>query len=310
MRYALNNKKKKIEVELSGQKANCTICNAEVIGKKGEIKVKHWAHKRMRDCDDWWEPVTEWHLEWQNHFPEKNREVVISNGTKSHRADIRLDNGLVIEIQNSAINRKNIKSREIFYGLNNMIWILNGQSLAQHSELQMIEYPYRYYFIIEFSKNLPNNPNYLTENFFKGVEGIFGSEKSVNIQRTSDKIIFSSLDDIRIKDSLKLIHFKYYVTSFYQDLYGNIDAGTFNEGIKISNKIVPIDLKKKNLVKKYWRNFIDSIGYPVFIDELKGLEADEIYWYQKNKVYKKEEFLQKYLKHTTNQPQLVKRHHL
>ncbi len=51
MRYALNQEKNRIEVEFSGQRARCGICNSEVIAKKGEIKKKHWAHKRNKDCD-------------------------------------------------------------------------------------------------------------------------------------------------------------------------------------------------------------------------------------------------------------------
>ena len=56
-----------------------------------------------------------------------------------HRADVKLDNGLVIEIQNSNIKVEEIKQREDFYGKNGLIWILNGETLVSKSMLH-----YRY----------------------------------------------------------------------------------------------------------------------------------------------------------------------
>jgi len=134
MRYALNNKNRRIEVSYSTEKAICPICRKIVYGKKGEFKIKHWAHLAY-NCDEWYEPVTEWHLWWQNKFPEKNREVYLKKDFEIHRADILLENELVIEVQNSPIKPKEIEKRERFYGENNMIWILNGENLAKKSEI-------------------------------------------------------------------------------------------------------------------------------------------------------------------------------
>lgn len=91
MKYALDNEGYRIVVVNSGQQAQCPVCKSEVVGKKGEIKKKHWAHHRNKDCDSWYEPLTEWHLKWQNYFPEENREVIISENVKSHRADIQIN---------------------------------------------------------------------------------------------------------------------------------------------------------------------------------------------------------------------------
>lgn len=136
MRFALDEIETRKEVSYSGEKAKCPNCGSIVIGKKGNVKAEHWAHKSNYDCDSWHEPITEWHLSWQNLFPKKYLEVSLKNGfNESHRADIRLNNGMVIEIQNSPINLIEIEKREAFYGVNNMIWILNGDKLLKNSYL-------------------------------------------------------------------------------------------------------------------------------------------------------------------------------
>ena len=134
--------------------AVCPLCNEQVIPKCGEIKIWHWSHKANADCDSFGEPESEWHLNWKNNFNKECQEVIIKkcvseycydkkynhNHTTDdhgdctdcifikHRADIKLDNGLIIELQNSHLSSDKIKEREEFYG--NMIWILNGQTIC------------------------------------------------------------------------------------------------------------------------------------------------------------------------------------
>lgn len=103
----------------------CPICKSEVISKCGDINIWHWSHKNMDDCDSWSSGETLWHREWKNNFPEKNQEVTIKGtlfSPKSHRADVKLDNGLVIEFQSSPITSEEITERESFYG--DMIWVI------------------------------------------------------------------------------------------------------------------------------------------------------------------------------------------
>lgn len=138
MRFALNGQGEKIEVEFSGQRATCSCCDHEVVGRHGKIRPKHWYHKSLKECDLWHEPITAWHLEWKNYFQKKNLEVELkdSQNKTSHRADIRLDNGLVIEVQNSPIKIEEIEQREKFYGNEKgLIWILNGKTLLKKCEL-------------------------------------------------------------------------------------------------------------------------------------------------------------------------------
>lgn len=107
-------------------KGKCFCCDSEVIAKCGSFKIWHWAHKDLKSCDPWWENETEWHRQWKNYFPKENQEIVHfdqKTGEK-HIADVKTNNGVVIEFQNSPMSIEELESRESFYG--NMIWIING----------------------------------------------------------------------------------------------------------------------------------------------------------------------------------------
>lgn len=148
-----NNKRIRASPLIKG--VTCEICKEILISKCGRIKIWHFAHKSQNDCDDWYEPESEWHMNWKNEFPMECQEVVIKkcdcitckqynkecthnhSGSscifKKHRADIRINN-LVIELQNSPISPENIFEREKFY--ENMIWILNGAELCSGLNLR------------------------------------------------------------------------------------------------------------------------------------------------------------------------------
>lgn len=117
-------------------KALCPSCNSELISKCGIIKIWHWAHKSEKDCDDFSEPESEWHLNWKNKFPKEWQEVSIEN----HRADIQTKSRLVIELQNSPLSSEDIIKREKFY--REMVWILNGNSLCRGLELRTKKYSF------------------------------------------------------------------------------------------------------------------------------------------------------------------------
>jgi len=112
------------------ESSNCPICKGELIPKCGVVKSWHWAHKKLGECDTWSEGETEWHIKWKNEFPEELQEVIVEN----HRADIKLENDLVIEIQNSSISANDICDREMFY--DKMVWLLNGKSLGKGFEIR------------------------------------------------------------------------------------------------------------------------------------------------------------------------------
>jgi hypothetical protein len=102
---------------------HCPGCNNQLIPKCGRINIHHWAHK-AGDCDPWYEPESRWHLWWKTRAPESWCEVSMGN----HRADIRRSDGLVIELQRSALSVDEIAEREAFYGT--MIWVVDVRRYA------------------------------------------------------------------------------------------------------------------------------------------------------------------------------------
>ena len=129
MQYATLDDKKSMPSE-TGQRAECPGCGGKVLSKCGEINMHHWAHLSGVDCDPWAEHETEWHRGWKNLFPEEWREVNIKSdfGSESHRADVSIPDGPVIEFQHSSLSPKQIRQREKFYNKhsNGVIWVVDG----------------------------------------------------------------------------------------------------------------------------------------------------------------------------------------
>ena len=125
MKFALvNNQKVEAKKELKGI---CPLCQQPVIPKCGEYRSDHWAHKSIAHCDKWWEKETEWHRQWKNKFPIEWQEIIATDEKtgEKHIADIKTNEGMVIEFQHSYISEEERISRELFYK-NDMIWIVDG----------------------------------------------------------------------------------------------------------------------------------------------------------------------------------------
>ncbi|MFM7851984.1 MAG: competence protein CoiA family protein, partial [Flammeovirgaceae bacterium] len=117
-----------------GGRAKCQICTEELIAHCGDIYTWHWQHRQDRDCDPWKEHETEWHRGWKNKFPKDWQEVVMTNEDgEKHLADIKTQDDLVIEFQNSSISTTTIEIREEFYG--DMIWVINAQEFKDNFKI-------------------------------------------------------------------------------------------------------------------------------------------------------------------------------
>jgi hypothetical protein len=99
--------------------AVCPNCNKELVAKCGDLVIWHWAHQDLSECDPYWEPESAWHRDWKKLVMQQFCEVPI-NG---HRADIVADDGMVMELQHSAINLEEIAEREAAYG--EMLWLFD-----------------------------------------------------------------------------------------------------------------------------------------------------------------------------------------
>jgi len=119
---AVNSSGKRI-APIKGGRGICPGCGGEMIAKCGDTNAHHWAHRRGEDCDSWREPMTDWHIAWQECFPEECREVWVGPN-REHRADVK-GRGKVLEVQRSSISAAEIQEREQFYG--DMAWMLCGE---------------------------------------------------------------------------------------------------------------------------------------------------------------------------------------
>ena len=134
MRFAIigNNKH---QLPFKGAKGVCPACGETVIAKCGSIKVHHWSHQSNSNCK-YKENKGEWHLKWQMQFEDDWQECQIKNPNTNeiNIADIKTQNGFVIEFQHSSISEEERKARENFYcekqyGNCGMIWVVDGSRL-------------------------------------------------------------------------------------------------------------------------------------------------------------------------------------
>ena len=301
MRYALNSNKDRIEVSSSGEIAFCPVCNSKVRGRKGDVNPHHWAHINLKNCDSWYEPITEWHLWWQNQFPKINREAIVDKADKKHRADILLqkDNKeIVIEVQNSSIPISQIQKREAFY--QNLIWILNGESLANSSRLVRVGVDRLFTWKIKFPLLLRSRSEYLKTNFIEDIVDLIKNRFYDNnyhdykFQDTTLEIYFYHHNDIDLQ--MDIPQLKYNIVGYFEmhNDYDNIDNDELHHKLQIFYTETKVNLQSHYLTKSYWRKFIDKMKCNVFFDKLNGLESDELYWYTKDKIVKKDRFISKY----------------
>ena len=109
-----------------GTVSECPQCDKTLIAKCGNRKVHHWAHKSLIDCDPWWEPMSEWHLNWQEKVAPEFREIKMAN----HRADVQLPNGRVVEFQYSSLSEDEVFERENFY--NELTWVWDARKFQKN----------------------------------------------------------------------------------------------------------------------------------------------------------------------------------
>lgn len=123
MKYALvNNQRQEAQSGLTGI---CPICKSSLLAKCGTVRINHWAHRGKLNCDPWWENETEWHRAWKDEFPKDWQEYIqCADSGEKHIADIKTDQGWVLEFQHSKIDLNELKAREAFY--QKLIWIVDG----------------------------------------------------------------------------------------------------------------------------------------------------------------------------------------
>lgn len=288
MRFALYNNQK-VEISSSGQLATCSCCNKTVRGRHGSQRVPHWTHISKADCDDWYEPITEWHLFWQNKFSKEYCEVPISIDGKVQRADIKLSNGNIIEVQNSPIKPEDIAQREAFYG-KDLIWVLNGETLAKRTTVHCHYEASKFEIRIFLPPYVTVCPPYNIDEFFQ----YFMSSNCIQDYRKHDRT--KALYPLRGQEIVIQFHrqedytkhkayLKDKLRKSLDELYQNENTRSVVKLIDVSHTDLNLDYYKVDgLRKSYWREFIDKMSRPVFIHNMNGLPDNTVLWYQKNMI--------------------------
>ena len=242
----------RIEAEPKIDNATCPLCKEKVIPKCGEIKIWHWAHKSLKDCDTWYEPESEWHLEWKNNFPKECQEVIIDN----HRADVKIKEK-VIELQNSSISKKKIREREIFYG--DMLWIINGEKFDKN--------------LILFDKN---NKDYLTFRWKNPPKSWWDARKPIYVDMSykSDRI----KNEIKLYESGKK-HYSPICETYYSPVHDMefekiIDYIDDTENhIKLLNKRLELFSKEYLFLIRTIYKKIPCAGWGILIEKKRFIEV-------------------------------------
>ena len=126
--YDKNKERISIRNANSIDKYYCPLCEEELIQKRGNKRCHHFSHKMKSNCSLFkYYDTSEWHLNWQNQFPEENQEIIkVDENGKKHIADVLINN-TVIEFQRSNITYDDYNDRNQFYSNlgYKVIWIFN-----------------------------------------------------------------------------------------------------------------------------------------------------------------------------------------
>ena len=132
MIYGLDSRNERICADDADRKGKykCPGCGANLILKRGEINIPHFAHERHKRCDLFTEnKMTLWHIKHQMYYPSDEREVLLESDGVKHIADIKTGN-VIIEFQHSPIGYAVFKERSQFYHkFGTIVWVfdLNGK---------------------------------------------------------------------------------------------------------------------------------------------------------------------------------------
>lgn len=230
----------------SNEKGFCPLCKSEVIKAVGEIYTPHFRHKTLQNCDSWSEGETEWHYNWKQKFPIDWQEVVIEKYGELHRADIKTNKGLVLELQNSSISTTTIKIREDFYG--NMIWLVNAKSFKDNFKIRSLVKQKLRYSDEEYFQSFDLNPN-------KKTPFIEDLEENLQTKNHTHRQIFNEIDYL-YNDLKKL--------KDYEKDFDNV-LKDYLKGNYVSSIVYEFKTEEKSKIKE------QNIELEKLIDELEKI---------------------------------------
>lgn len=274
MLIAINEYNQRIIPE-KGKTGFCQICKNPVKAYCGEINIDHWRHVAEQNCDTWKEHESEWHREWKNKFPEDWQEVIIEINNEKHIADIKTNNGLILELQNSSISKATIKERELFY--QNIVWLINANTFKDNFSIRsIVKQELRY--IDSQLKHLNHKSDYKDSDSKNKEKEITRKEDSITklslkIESTKKKIVDITSAQNNITELLN----NYLSTQYFYDRILN-DFETVNKD-KVQKIQTAIDeLQQNSQIETQKIEFINSLvqcnltGY----EDFKFINPDHI----------------------------------
>lgn len=288
MRYAINKEGIKVEAE-KGEKYNqltCPCCGGAVIARvNGVLKAPHFAHKFLSiDCPD--KNMSKWHIDWQNKFPEDNREIYKKSNyrgkKKYYRADILTQKNVAIEFQHSRMPLADFLDRSNFW--HSMVWVLDGETFLKNKPLRV----------------------YYDEIYYKF--GFVKIEKIINTHHITIKELYNKLRaiEMEIESESRAITRSYIETELNSlKIHYWVKVDNLNRFLTVASNLEFLVTEKEQENKEVIKcgsiqttTLINSIEKPVFVDNLKGLEDNEILYLNPQKgqqrIFSKEQFVKHY----------------
>ncbi|MFV0555835.1 MAG: competence protein CoiA [Lactovum sp.] len=136
------------------QKFTCPACKSELILKSGSIKIPHFAHRSLKDCQSWSENESFQHLSLKKSIYQmliNTEKVELEKYLEKleQTPDILINDCIAIEIQCSRLSIKRLFERTRNYQKHGykVLWLL-GKDLWIKNKLSPLQYHFLY-----FSKN-------------------------------------------------------------------------------------------------------------------------------------------------------------
>ncbi|MDY0121476.1 MAG: hypothetical protein RBR54_05990 [Sulfurimonas sp.] len=130
-----NGEKVRAEDAGSGAIGHCPFTNWQVKAHVGEIR-QYWAYIGGHpELPPGYENETPWHAAWKIPMQDDSCEVIFGDNNE-HRADIVGANGVVIELQHSPIDIRDVRERIRFYreeSNRRVIWIVDAREYWKKS---------------------------------------------------------------------------------------------------------------------------------------------------------------------------------
>jgi hypothetical protein len=315
---AIDNATKKEVIPFKNGTAICKCCGSDVIAKCGTINIHHWAHKSKVNCDSWYEPMTQWHKDWQGKFNSEWREKLLFDECtgEKHIADIHTPSGITIEIQHSPISIDEFSSRCDFY--KKLIWVIDGRNYGLYLDGTTYDkfriwYPYG----MDGSDYIHGSGAILERPFSE-------ENQERNLQRCIDVESFFE----KLANSLRQYYnagviqrvstwnrkyldvYVYDIDRFYETLDFEIEKlgfvptqsrvdekrtfkSIFDNDVKLSAKQIGAKGKDKLSIPRQRHIYRYFYGSNVFIDNVEGMSHCLFYW-NKEIFVPKSEFIKKY----------------